>query len=163
MGFAAPIGISDFRKLRTQGRSYVDKTGCIARMLAEPAEVLLFPRPRRFGKTLLLSTLQAFVERGSDDRSGLFAGLAIWEREDARRHLARHPVISMTFKDVKLGAWDECLESLGGVIAGGVSRPRGGARRTRRHRRRDLRLPARASRQQGAPHGVTGVPVQAPP
>jgi hypothetical protein len=62
--------------------------------------------------------LQAFVERGSDDRSGLFAGLAIWDRDDARQHRARYPVISMTFKDVKLGAWDECLESLGGVIAG---------------------------------------------
>lgn len=77
MEFVAPIGISDFRKLRAQGRSYVDKTACIARMLAAPAEVLLFPRPRRFGKTLLLTTLQAFVERGSDDRGDLFAGLAI--------------------------------------------------------------------------------------
>jgi Predicted AAA-ATPase/PD-(D/E)XK nuclease superfamily len=117
MEFAAPIGISDFRKLRAQGRSYVDKTECIARMLAAPAEVLLFPRPRRFGKTLLLTTLQAFVERGSDDRSALFAGLAIWDREDARQHLARYPVISMTFKDVKYETWPKCLAALSRSLA----------------------------------------------
>jgi hypothetical protein len=117
MDFAAPIGISDFRKLRAQGRSYVDKTGCVAGMLTAPAEVLLFPRPRRFGKTLLLSTLQAFVELGDDDRSELFAGLAIWDHEGARQHLARHPVIAMSFKDVKYDTWPKCLAALSRSLA----------------------------------------------
>jgi hypothetical protein len=118
MGVSPPLGISDFRKLRQQARSYVDKTPSVAQILGATSEVLLFPRPRRFGKTLLLSTLQAFVERGSDDRAELFGDLAIWNDPAARQHMGRYPVISMTFKDAKLGAWDECLESLAGIIAG---------------------------------------------
>ncbi len=117
MAIAPPLGISDFRKLRQQGLTYVDKTASIAQMLAATPEVMLFPRPRRFGKTLLLSTLQAFLERGDDDRAPLFADLAIWNDPAARQHLARYPVVFMTFKDIKLTTWDECLESLGGIIA----------------------------------------------
>jgi hypothetical protein len=118
MAVSPPLGISDFRLLRQSNATYVDKTAAIADVLRNPAQVLLFPRPRRFGKTLLLSTLQAFVERGSDDHERLFGDLAIWNDPAARQHLGRYPVIAMTFKDVKLSAWDECLESLGGVIAG---------------------------------------------
>jgi hypothetical protein len=117
MAIAPPLGISDFRKLREKGLTYVDKTASIAQMLADTSEVLLFPRPRRFGKTLLLSTLQAFVERGEDDRESLFRDLAIWDDPTARQHLARYPVVFMTFKDAKLTTWDECLEALGGIIA----------------------------------------------
>ena len=117
MAIAPPLGISDFRKLRQRGLTYVDKTASIAQMLAATPEVLLFPRPRRFGKTLLLSTLQAFVERGDEDREPLFRDLAIWNDPAARQHLARYPVVFMTFKDVKLTTWDECLESLGAIIA----------------------------------------------
>jgi Predicted AAA-ATPase len=53
-----PIGISDFRKLRAPGIHYVDKTDFVAGVLAAGDEVLLFPRPRRFGKTVNLSTLR---------------------------------------------------------------------------------------------------------
>jgi hypothetical protein len=117
MTIAPPLGISDFRKLREQGLTYVDKTSSIAQILAATPEVLLFPRPRRFGKTLLLSTVQAFVERGSDDRATLFGDLAIWSDPVARQHLARYPVIFMSFKDAKYSTWDKCLESIGGVVA----------------------------------------------
>jgi hypothetical protein len=117
MSIAPPIGISDFRKLREQGLTYVDKTASIAQMLAATPEVLLFPRPRRFGKTLLMSTLRAFVERGDDDRAPLFGDLAIWNDPVARQHLARYPVVFMTFKDVKYRSWDECRRALAVEIA----------------------------------------------
>ncbi|HWN68964.1 MAG TPA: AAA family ATPase, partial [Haliangium sp.] len=86
MTFVAPIGISDFRLLRQQRATYVDKTAAIARVLGSAAEVLQFPRPPRFGKTLFLSTLQAFIERGvdEDERAALFGDLAIWHDPAAR-------------------------------------------------------------------------------
>jgi hypothetical protein len=74
MTLVSPIGISDFRLLRQRRATYVDKTAAVARVLARAAQVLMFPRPRRFGKSLFLSTLQAFVERGADEdeRAALF-------------------------------------------------------------------------------------------
>jgi hypothetical protein len=117
MAVSPPLGISDFRLLRQSNATYVDKTAAIASVLHHPAQVMLFPRPRRFGKTLLLSTLQAFVERGSEDRQGLFGDLAIWNDAAARQHLGRYPVISMTFKDVKHSSWDGCLRAVAHEIA----------------------------------------------
>ena len=46
-----PIGIEDFEKLRKNGFYYVDKTGLIIELLQNPAEVTLFTRPRRFGRS----------------------------------------------------------------------------------------------------------------
>lgn len=86
-------------------------------MLAGTPQVLLFPRPRRFGKTLLLSTVQAFVERGDDDRAALFGDLTIWNDAAARQHMARYPVVFMTFKDVKYSTWDECVLAVATEVA----------------------------------------------
>ena len=62
-----PIGIDDFQKLREAGLEYVDKSRMIEELLdLEGVEVLLLPRPRRFGKTLNLSMLRCFFERRSD-------------------------------------------------------------------------------------------------
>ncbi len=129
MSFAAPIGISDFRALRSRGATYVDKTASIAKALHSAVQVMLFPRPRRFGKSLWLSTLQAYVERtpseshgserdeDADSRRVLFEGLAILDDAAARAHLARYPVISLSFKDVKYNHWNGCRRSMMGVIA----------------------------------------------
>jgi hypothetical protein len=64
-----PIGISDFRKLREAGTLYVDKTDFVTQILATRSEVVLVPRPRRFGKTVNLSTLRYFVEKSEEDRT----------------------------------------------------------------------------------------------
>lgn len=63
MPFVPALGQSDFRALREAGAGYVDKTGFIRQLLADPTQVTLFPRPRRFGKTLNLSSLAYFLER----------------------------------------------------------------------------------------------------
>ena len=81
-----PLGISDFRKLRESGAVYVDKTDFITQVLATTKEVILVPRPRRFGKTLNLSTLRCFVEKSERDPSALFEGLAVWSSAAARAH-----------------------------------------------------------------------------
>jgi len=112
-----PIGLSDFRKLREPGVHYVDKTDFVASVLAARDEVLLFPRPRRFGKTVNLSTLRCFVEKSTEDTRPLFAGLAIEQRPEVWEHFRRYPVIYMTFKDVKAPTFELALSAIRQEIA----------------------------------------------
>ena len=120
-----PIGLSDFRKLRTSGYCYVDKSLLIQSVLDSSAEVLLLPRPRRFGKTLNLSMLRAFFERdapgntpgNASNNADLFRGLAIERAGEAyATHQGRYPVVFLTLKDVKTLNWEDCLGHLRQVI-----------------------------------------------
>ena len=60
--FTMPIGKSDFAKVRTAGDYYIDKTMLIEQITSSGAEVTLFTRPRRFGKSLNMSMLQHFFD-----------------------------------------------------------------------------------------------------
>ena len=74
-----PIGISEFEKIRENDYYYVDKTELIqAWVKTEPAEITLFTRPRRFGKTLVMSMLASFFDIRRDSKA-LFEGLKIAE------------------------------------------------------------------------------------
>jgi hypothetical protein len=110
------IGVSDFRSLRESGAIYVDKSAFITGVLDAAAQVLLFPRPRRFGKTMNLSTLRCFVEKSSDDLRAAFAGLAIEQQPEAWAHFQRYPVIAMTFKDVKANDFTLAFSAIRQVI-----------------------------------------------
>lgn len=96
-----PIGISDFKKIREEKCYYIDKTDLIQRLLvSQPAEVTLFTRPRRFGKTLGMSMLAHFFDIREDSRE-LFEGLKISEnRELCRKWQNQYPVIYLSFKDI---------------------------------------------------------------
>lgn len=109
--FIPGIGHSDFKTFREEGFGYVDKTFLISEVLADPALVLLFPRPRRFGKTISLSMLRYFLGKSKEDLSYLFQGLAVTRDAQAMAHFQKYPVISISFKDVK-------ANSLAGVMAG---------------------------------------------
>ena len=65
-----PIGIQTFAKIREANYLYVDKTGHIADMV-ENGTYYFLSRPRRFGKSLLVSTLQALFERHEKFSKGL--------------------------------------------------------------------------------------------
>ncbi len=96
---ALPIGIESFEKIIRENYYYVDKTGLIADLLMNRAEVTLFTRPRRFGKSLNMSMLKAFFSIGTDN--SLFDGLRISEEKDmCDEYLGKYPVISITLKDV---------------------------------------------------------------
>ena len=71
-----PIGIQDFEKLRTKGYSYVDKSRFVYKLVTE-GEYYFLSRPRRFGKSLFLSTLEAYFQ----GKKELFEGLAIYDLE----------------------------------------------------------------------------------
>ncbi|EYF06768.1 AAA family ATPase [Chondromyces apiculatus] len=109
-----PIGIDDFRKVRELGLEYVDKTHLALELLdKEGVEVLLLPRPRRFGKTLNLSMLRCFFEKQPEDLSPLFQGLRVWEAgAPYRAHFQRYPVIHLTLKDLKFLSWEACWEAI---------------------------------------------------
>jgi hypothetical protein len=116
MALPISLGTSDFLQLRLDGDLYVDKSLFVADVLRDHSRVVLLPRPRRFGKTLNLSTLRYFVERPverpieggaqKDDVRRAFSGLEI-ERcgRDVWGSFQKHPVIFLTFKDVKGGDW----------------------------------------------------------
>ena len=108
------IGIDDFRKLRERGLEYVDKTDWIRALLDRPGvEVSLFPRPRRFGKTLGLSMLRAWFEKRDEDLSHLFQDLSIWRAGDEyRAHFQRYPVIYLSLKDTKSGSFEATLAAI---------------------------------------------------
>ena len=68
-----PIGQQDFPSLRKSDRLYIDKTEYVYRMTHSSSKYMFLSRPRRFGKSLLISTLHAYFE----GRRELFEGLAI--------------------------------------------------------------------------------------
>jgi hypothetical protein len=116
-----PVGESDFRAISTSASLiYVDKTGFIEDVLRNPASVLLFPRPRRFGKSLNLSTLRYFVERSPDEarqRAAWFEGLRVWKSSEARQHFGRYPVIDLDLKTTKTDSFSSLLNSLRHVVS----------------------------------------------
>ena len=72
-----PVGISNFEKIREGGYYYIDKTNLISELLSGGiAEVTLITRPRRFGKSLGMSTLANFLDITKDSKQ-MFEGLAI--------------------------------------------------------------------------------------
>ena len=102
-----PVGIEDFEEIVTKGKKYVDKTATLKPLLESGDAVTLLLRPRRFGKTLSMSMLQNFLELNyadPQDRSRqerLFQNLNVYgNREFCDRHMGRHPVISISLKDV---------------------------------------------------------------
>ena len=76
-----PIGIQNFEKIRCEGFAYVDKTALMYKMVSEGAYYFL-SRPRRFGKSLMISTLEAFFSGKKELFDGLYASTVDWEWED---------------------------------------------------------------------------------
>lgn len=118
--FIPGIGLSDFRKLRESGASYVDKTFLLQQLLAVPTEVFLFPRPRRFGKTINLSMLRYFLGKSKEDHLPLFEGLAVTRDPKAMAHFQKYPIISISFKDVKANTLSGTMTGIRDQLFGAV-------------------------------------------
>ena len=98
--YTMPVGKSDFAKVRTAGDYYVDKTDLIRQITSSGAEVTLFTRPRRFGKSLNMSMLQHFFDIKEDSKA-LFDGLKISENKElCDNWMNKYPTILVSFKDV---------------------------------------------------------------
>ncbi len=89
-----PIGIQTFSKMREEGYLYVDKTDLVYRMANGNANYVFLSRPRRFGKSLLVSTLKAYFE----GRKELFEGLAM---EALETEWTKYPVLHFSMSTAK--------------------------------------------------------------
>ncbi len=97
-----PIGVDNFGKLITRDYYYIDKTLLIKDLLDNKADVNLFTRPRRFGKTLNMSMLQYYFEKREKNNSYLFENLNIMEAgEEYVSHMGQYPVINLSLKSAK--------------------------------------------------------------
>ena len=109
MGKERPLGlgIDDFKKIVEGNYYYFDKTKLIEELLVNRAEVTLFTRPRRFGKTLNMSMLKYFFDvRNREENKVLFNDLYISKSEWMVKQ-GQHPVILVSFKDLKQRTWEE--------------------------------------------------------
>ena len=100
-----PIGVSDFKKLIEENYYYVDKTLFIKELYDSSAEVILLPRPRRFGKTLNISMLRYFFEQSENSNAHLFTNTLISGQPEFQKLQGQFPVIFLTFKDCKTATW----------------------------------------------------------
>ncbi len=104
-----PIGIQGFKKLREFGYVYVDKT---ARMyeLTSTGSCYFLSRPRRFGKSLLLSTMRTYFE----GRKDLFKGLAV---EQLEKEWKEYPVLYLDLNSGKYDTLDNLKSNLNSIFA----------------------------------------------
>lgn len=110
-----PIGIENFEKLQTEDFYYIDKTNLIKELLTGLAEVTLFTRPRRFGKSLNMSMLKYFFELGTDKK--LFSKMKISEETAlCEEYMGKYPVISVSLKGMNAGNYEKALEMAVEVI-----------------------------------------------
>ena len=89
-----PIGIQTFEVIRNEDRVYVDKTELVYRLTHGDAKYVFLSRPRRFGKSLLISTLMSYFE----GRKDLFKGLAMEQLEEEWK---RYPVLRFDMSTAK--------------------------------------------------------------
>ncbi len=95
-----PIGIESFRELREKKCYYIDKTSFIEELMNDRFKVLLFTRPRRFGKTLTMSMLADFLDIRMNSQS-LFEGLQVSENGAfCAQWMNQCPVLFVTLKNI---------------------------------------------------------------
>ena len=101
------IGVSDFKHLIEEDFYYFDKTKFIDEIIKDGAQVKLFTRPRRFGKTLNMSMLKYFFDiKKADENRKLFRDLYI-EKTDSFKEQGQYPVVFLSLKDLKATTWEE--------------------------------------------------------
>ena len=107
-----PIGLSDFKHLIEEDFYYFDKTKFIDEIIQDGAQVKLFTRPRRFGKTLNMSMLKYFFDiKEAEENRKLFKGLYI-EKTESYKEQGQYPVIFLSLKDLKARTWKEMQEKI---------------------------------------------------
>ena len=101
------IGIEDFKQMIREDCYYFDKTNYIEELLKDRTMIRLFTRPRRFGKTLNMTTLKYFFDvRNAEENRKLFKNLYI-EKSEYFKEQGQYPVIFITMKDLKKNTWEQ--------------------------------------------------------
>ena len=101
------IGLSDFKHLIEEDFYYYDKTKFIDEIIKDGAQVKVFTRPRRFGKTLNMSMLKYFFDiKEAEENRKLFKNLYI-EKTESFKEQGQYPVVFLSLKDLKATTWEE--------------------------------------------------------
>lgn len=118
MDFKVGVGKSDFADLRKSDNYYVDKTKILYELVHDTDnKVTLFTRPRRFGKTLMISMIENFFNIRKDSRE-IFGGLKITEYEEfCDAWMNQYPVLSISFKDMEALTFDGAYKMLKTTVA----------------------------------------------
>ena len=112
-----PIGLSDFKHLIEEDFYYFDKTKFIDEIIKDGAQVKLFTRPRRFGKTLNMSMLKYFFDiKEAEKNKKLFKDLYI-EKTESFKEQGQYPVIFLSLKDLKATTWEEMQKDIKSTVA----------------------------------------------
>ena len=107
-----PIAIEDFKKIIETNCYYIDKTKFIEDILVDRAEVKLFCRPRRFGKTLNMSTLRYFFDiKNREENRKLFNSLYI-ESSPMIKEQGKYPVIFLSMKGITGNTWKDSFSEI---------------------------------------------------
>ncbi|MEG2290507.1 MAG: AAA family ATPase [Clostridium sp.] len=104
------LGISDFKKIIDTNSYFIDKTLIVKEFLEDTGEIVLVPRPRRFGKTLNMSILRCFLEKSTEDTSYLFKGLNIEKETEIMKKQGSFSLIYLTFKDDKHNSFKKFID-----------------------------------------------------
>ena len=109
-------GESDFRNLIEKNDFYIDKTQWIEELIKDSARVKLFTRPRRFGKTLNMTTLKYFFSmKNAEENKKLFEGLDI-SKSEYFKYQGQYPVLFLSLKDVKQSTWESSFRDIKDLI-----------------------------------------------
>ena len=112
-----PVGNSNFQEIREKNLYYVDKTGFIIELLNYTDKVQLITRPRRFGKTLMMSMLNSFFDIEQDSKD-LFSELKISQNEAlCSEWMNQYPVIFLTFKEIEGLDFEAAYEGFRDLLA----------------------------------------------
>ena len=114
-----PIGISDFKEVIEDGYHYIDKTLFVKDVVENGSKVLLFTRPRRFGKTINMSMLNYFLtSRKEEINPSLFNKTLINEdSEFCAKYQNKYPVIFITFKGLKEDNYVDAESAIRGLVS----------------------------------------------
>ena len=111
-----PIGRDNFKDIIEKGYYYVDKTKIIKDILEIGAYVTLFPRPRRFGKSLMISTMDEFFNaEKKEENKNLFKGLYI-DKSKYKNEQGKYPIIKLNLKSVEASNWEETYSGIKEII-----------------------------------------------
>jgi hypothetical protein len=112
------IGRSDFKRIVDNNHYFVDKTMLISDFLKNANDILLMPRPKRFGKTLNLSMIEYFFDINKKDSTKLFDEFEISkEKEFCEQHQNKYPVINFSLKSIKASNWNDSYNHFENVIS----------------------------------------------
>ncbi len=112
------IGRSNFELIVKNNHYFVDKTMLIYNFYHNANDIILIPRPKRFGKTLNLSMIEHFFDIRKEESAKLFSEFEIAkEKEFCKKHQNQYPVINISLKSIKEDSWDNCLKKFKSIIS----------------------------------------------